>query len=299
MTILFASDLDQTLIYSRNSMGDQADEEALVEVEELDGRPQSFMTKQGQAALWNLGSSAVFLPVTTRTRTQYERVTGIHPNFVPPRYAVVSNGAVILKDGEPVTEWSETIRAQCISKKTLVDQLLPLIQAHFSEEWVLKLREADGWFVYLIIDLNRFPAEKLPFYTKLFREIGWALSLQGRKMYFMPESITKAKAMEYVKAQLKAKYVIAAGDSLLDLDLLESADYGLLALHGEAVRNQAAISAHIHVTKQQGIKAGEEILARSLEIAVQHTQARRETHGSTAAGSRENVGSGKSRGMAE
>lgn len=268
MTLLFASDLDQTLIYSKNSMGQNISEEDLVEVEKIKGKPQSYMTKKSQKALWALGTSAFFLPVTTRTQEQYERVTGIFENPHPPKFAVISNGAVVLENGEPVKEWSEEIRQQCISRKTVVDELLPLIERYFSEEWVLNIKQADGWFVYLILDRSRFPEEKIGFYIQLFKEIGWTMSLQGRKLYFMPESITKARAMEYVKKRLEADFVIAAGDSLLDLGLLESADKGLLAAHGEAVKGNAAISGHIQVTSNTGIKAGEEILAYVAKMAL-------------------------------
>src|SRR5699024_7730038 len=129
--------------------------------------------------------------------------------------------------------------------------LLPKIDQHFSEDWVLRVREADGWFVYLIIDREKFPDEKLDFYTKTFREIGWSMSLQGRKLYFMPESITKAGAILYVKERIGADYVVAAGDSLLDLYLLESADLGLLASHGEAVKSRIPVSKHIEKTEKQ------------------------------------------------
>ena len=270
MTILFASDLDQTLIYSRRSMGENTAEEDLREVERFEGKPQSFMTRKSQEALHELSEHAFFLPVTTRTQSQYERVTGIYEGNTPPRFAVISNGAVILENGEPIKEWSDRIREQCISKKTIVEELMPKIEQHFSEDWVLRIREADGWFVYLIIDREKFPDEKLSFYTKTFREIGWAMSLQGRKLYFMPESITKAGAMLYVKERVGADYVVAAGDSLLDLDLLESANLGLLAAHGEAVKSRVPVSGHIEVTKKRGIEAGEEILSRVKDTSLHY-----------------------------
>ena len=269
MTVLFASDLDQTLIYSRNSMGLDVAEDELVEVERYEDKPLSYMTKKSQADLWNLTDSTFFLPVTTRTQAQYERVTGIFEGQQAPRFAVISNGAVILENGEPIKEWSDHIRKQCVSRKTIIKELLPEIERHFSEDWVLKVREADDWFVYLIVDRAKFPDEKLDFYTTAFKKLGWGMSLQGRKLYFMPESITKAGAMEYVKERLGARYVIAAGDSLLDLDLLESADYSMLASHGEAVRSSIPVSGHIHQTAKHGIKAGEEILSRVAEISLQ------------------------------
>ncbi|RNF40268.1 hypothetical protein [Planococcus salinus] len=269
MTILFASDLDQTLIYSHRSMGPDVTPEELQVVEHLEGKPQSFMTRRGQKALWELEKSAVFVPVTTRTQEQYERVTGIYRDGQLPRFAVISNGAVILENGQPVRDWSDNIRKQCIDKKTVIEELMPEIKRHFSEEWVLRIRQADDWFVYLIVDREGFPVENLEYYTKVFREIGWGMSLQGRKLYFMPESITKAAAMEYVRDRMEAELVVAAGDSLLDLDLLESADLGFLAAHGEAVRSRSAISSHIQVTEQTGIKAGEEILAGVADISLQ------------------------------
>lgn len=270
MSLLFASDLDQTLIYSRRSMGNNIAEEDLREVERFEGKPQSYMTKKSQKSLHEIAQENFFLPVTTRTQSQYERVTGIYEGSTPPRFAVISNGAVILENGEPIKEWSDRIREQCVSKKTIVEELMPKIEEHFSEEWVLRTREADGWFVYLIIDREKFPAEKLDFYTKTFREIGWAMSLQGRKLYFMPESITKAGAMLYVKERIGAEFVVAAGDSLLDLDLLESADLGLLAAHGEAVKSRAPVSGHIEITEKQGIEAGEEILSCVKQKSLQY-----------------------------
>lgn len=270
MTVLFASDLDQTLIYSRRSMGLGVSEAELREVERFEGNPQSFMTQKSQQALWELSESAFFLPVTTRTQAQYERVTGIFKDGEVPRFAVISNGAVILENGQPIKEWSDGLRQQCITDKTVIEELLPKIAQHFSEDWVLRVRQAEDWFVYLIVDRERFPDEKLGEYTQIFREIGWDMSLQGRKLYFMPVSITKAGAMEYVKKRINAKFVAAAGDSLLDHCLLESADFGLFAAHGEAVKNSIPMSAHIEVTKQSGIRAGEEIVERIAKMAMQY-----------------------------
>jgi hydroxymethylpyrimidine pyrophosphatase-like HAD family hydrolase len=269
MKLLFASDLDQTLIYSRRSMGSEVAEEELKEVERVEGKPQSFMTEKGQAALWNLDDSTVFLPVTTRTQAQYERVTGIYEGEAPPEFAITSNGAVILENGVPIREWSDRIRKQCVSRKTIIQELMPEVERHFSEDWVLRVREADDWFVYLIIDRERFPEENLQFYINTFRKLGWEMSLQGRKLYLMPESITKAGAMEYVKERIQADYVIAAGDSLLDRCLLESADVGLLPAHGEAARSDVPMPKHIEITECHGIKAGEEILERIAEVAWQ------------------------------
>ena len=46
MTILFASDLDRTLIYSKNSRGTEVQEQDLSAVEWVEEKPTAFMTKK-------------------------------------------------------------------------------------------------------------------------------------------------------------------------------------------------------------------------------------------------------------
>src|SRR5206468_11420132 len=73
-------------------------------------------------------------------------------------------------------------------------------------------------------------------YTTLFRsaeERGWQLSMQGRKLYWVPRSLRKSAAVAEVARRTEADTVAAAGDSLLDIDLLEHADIGIAARHGE------------------------------------------------------------------
>ena len=74
---LVGSDLDRTLIYSPRALAlDMSDETAprLLAVEVHNGKPLSFMTEHCAELLVELISAAEFVPVTTRTRAQYQRV---------------------------------------------------------------------------------------------------------------------------------------------------------------------------------------------------------------------------------
>ena len=53
--------------------------------------------------------------------------------------------------------------------------------------------------------------------------------------------------------------VVAAGDSLLDADLLEEAHAGIAARHGELVASGWQM-AHVSVTEHSGVRAGAEIV---------------------------------------
>ena len=67
--ILLACDLDNTLIYSYKHRvpGDSC-------VEWLDGQEQSFMTERTQALLRQLPANVRLVPVTTRSKEQYQRI---------------------------------------------------------------------------------------------------------------------------------------------------------------------------------------------------------------------------------
>ncbi|BAS11078.1 conserved hypothetical protein [Arthrobacter sp. Hiyo4] len=108
-SILVASDLDRTLIYSARAFFlDVPDHLApdMVVAELHEGVPISFMTRTAERLLLELTRTTIFVPVTTRTEAQYRRVR--LPGAVP-EYAVTTNGGVLLKNGEPDIEWQTTV----------------------------------------------------------------------------------------------------------------------------------------------------------------------------------------------
>src|SRR5947208_5976810 len=98
MTVLVASDLDRTLIYSRKARSLGVDAADAVCVEVHDEKESSFVTAAAAAGLAALADEAVLVPVTTRIVEQYRRVR------LPgrePAYAIAANGGVLLVDGRP------------------------------------------------------------------------------------------------------------------------------------------------------------------------------------------------------
>ena len=98
---LLMTDLDSTLIYSHR----HEPPGKIVWVEQLHGHPQSYMTEKTWSYFQNQRQLRV-IPVTTRTRAQYARLEeslgtlGWHT-------ALICNGAIQLRDGKEVPEWTE------------------------------------------------------------------------------------------------------------------------------------------------------------------------------------------------
>ncbi|MBI0319957.1 HAD family hydrolase, partial [Streptomyces javensis] len=77
MSVLVASDLDRTLIYSAAALGlEMPDAEAprLLCVETYQGKPLSYLTETAAGLLAELVRTSVFVPTTTRTVEQYRRI---------------------------------------------------------------------------------------------------------------------------------------------------------------------------------------------------------------------------------
>lgn len=261
--VLVASDLDRTLIYSERALAlDGPDRLAprLLCVEVLDGRPLSFLTERAAALLAELGRRARFVPATTRTVEQYRRVNLPGPQ---PTYAICANGGQLLVDGEPDRDWRREITARIAADAAPLDEVVSRLALSADPEWTRKRRVADEQFAYLVVDRDRLPAGWLPELTGWCAERGWRISLQGRKVYAVPRPLTKSAALAEAVRRSGAGTVLAAGDSLLDADLLLAADAGWRPGHGE-LADGGWTAPGVTALAEVGVAAGEEIVRRFL-----------------------------------
>lgn len=263
--MIFASDLDQTLIYSRKSFRMQIEDKHIQLVETLDGKEISFTTHKTISLLQRLQSQAHFIPVTTRTLEQFQRITLFQKDVVP-EYAVTSNGGNILHNGKQDTAWKKNIQTKLITECMAKEDVLKEFQNISHEEWVLSQKTADDLFHYCIIDRENIPYEELASFTAWLDTQGWNHSLQGRKLYLVPKPVNKWDAIAYLKQITETKTVITAGDSLLDLCMLEGANHAFAPLHGELETKQGSLLPHITKTNEIGIYAAEEIVNRALQL---------------------------------
>lgn len=256
--MIFACDLDQTLIYSRNSMGPVEPAVELVPVEAYDGDHRSFMTRTAYRELQALSERLHFVPTTTRVYEQYKRIFGLVED-IPSRYAIVSNGGKVLVDGLPDQEWEARVRqavrencAPALEIKQVFDRLV-------TQQWIIKDRYCDELFYSVIVDRAALPSGLMEELGSLSQSLGWNCSLQGRKIYLVPVPVSKGSAVRYVKELAGASYVFAAGDSLLDESMVDVADEFVAPRHGELYRKYGGPD-RIRFTECTGIRASEEVV---------------------------------------
>lgn len=256
MSVIVATDLDRTLIYSQGAIetyGGQ--DEEVVAVERYAGAEASWMTTAAARTFAGLHERALVVPVTTRTPEQWQRITLPGP---APAYAITANGGVLLVDGRTDHSWEVSVTAE-------LAQVAPIAEvwAHAQDvcrpEWTATLRDAGGLFCYAVLHRQRLPAGFVDTAAEWARTHGWQVSLQGRKLYWVPTTLTKSAALAEVHRRVGGQQIYAAGDSLLDADLLEAADRGILARHGELFGSGWSAD-HVQVTGHQGIRAGAEIV---------------------------------------
>jgi hypothetical protein len=265
--VVVASDLDRTLIYSERALAlDVPDRRAprLLCVEVLDGRPLSFLTERAASLLIELGREAAFVPATTRTVEQYRRVNLPGPT---PTYAICANGGQLLVDGEPDQDWRREITARIAAGSAPLEEVVRRLALCADPEWTRKRRVADESFAYLVIERDRLPDGWLAELAGWCAERGWRVSLQGRKVYAVPEPLGKSAALAEVVRRGGAGTVLAAGDSLLDADLLLAADAAWRPGHGE-LADSGWTAPGVTALSEVGVAAGEEIVRRFLAAAV-------------------------------
>ena len=264
MPVLVASDLDRTLIYSAAALAltmPDARAPRLLCVEVHESKPLSYLTETAAQLLTDLGDAAVFVPTTTRTRKQYQRINLPGPE---PKYAICANGGHILVDGVSDADWHAQVQARLAEQCAPLAEVQDHLMATASPAWVRKHRIAEDLFAYLVVERELLPEEWVKELAVWAENRGWTVSLQGRKIYAVPKPLTKSAAMHEVARRTGAELTLAAGDSLLDADLLLAADKGWRPGHGELADADWTAPA-ISALPERGVLAGERILREFLK----------------------------------
>ncbi len=217
MLTLF-TDLDHTLIYSHRSKPDVE----CVQVETLNGKAQSFITEKTLeilSALVNTKKISI-IPVTTRTKEQYDRLPGLTERLCI-QYAMICNGAVLLNHGQVEERWLEK------SFELAKDEMNELLRAcdclkdvcggekvHFPYE-IMTYGVSDSTYVCADMLMNKVNQEKC--------YIGY----DSRKVYCIPKSLTKGRAVRRFRECHDVGICVAAGDSCFDVSMFHETDYAV------------------------------------------------------------------------
>lgn len=266
--LLYASDLDQTLIYSERSRGMELDPNTMLPAEMVDGRITSHISKLALERLQRIVEQIPFVPVTTRVIELYDRIH-LFRDHVVPAYAITSNGAHILKSGQIDKEWHAYIMEDVHKLSAPADEAITVFHRIAQPEWVVRESYWEDTFFSVLVKREDMPYEQVMALAPELEQLGWGLSIQGRKVYLVPLPVSKNRAIAHVKTLCGATHVIASGDSLLDLGLLQAADEAIAPAHGELYRAYGTGTLKelpFGFTARSGIVAAEDILQFVVDI---------------------------------
>lgn len=255
---LFTSDLDRTLIFSKRSIAKEISDQICIET--IDMREISYVTPKIMDILGDINNKMQFVPVTTRSSEQFNRLQ-LFQNQINPEIVILANGGIILRHGQIDDMWQQTI-------KQMMDGLtLPLttFQSFFKKQlaapYFLEWKLVDDIFFLYIVDIQQVNYLALQQFQQQIEACGWISYLQGRKFYILPQQLTKGAAVSYIKKQCDYELHFAAGDSLMDKSMLQHADYGFVPRHGELV-DYLEDASHIEIIEATGADFAEQCLSR-------------------------------------
>lgn len=209
---VFYSDLDNTLIYSyKRELGA---EKRCVEL--YQGREISFMTEESFRLLKQVRQKVMFVPTTTRTKEQYGRIDFGQEE---PEYALVCNGGILLHHGNVATDWYRDSLLLIEHGRPELEKAVELLKT--DENRSFEIRFPNELFVFTKSEAPNQTAAVLK--EALDREKVDIFS-NGTKVYVVPVQLNKGKAAARLQEMTGADEMIAAGDSLFDLPMLQEAD---------------------------------------------------------------------------
>jgi hypothetical protein len=239
----------------------------MIVVERYDERDVGFMTAACWTALGDLQDAAVLIPVTARVHRQYDRIR--FPRT--PRVAVVEAGARILVDGVADPAWDERSVAlvrECAATRAEVVARMSML------ELTEPVRSGDVALVYARAAAHAAVVE----FAHWCEEHGWQAVAQDGRIYVLPRGIGKAPAAARAAALVGGVIVVAAGDGLMDEDMLREAPLALTPEDGplwaSGRRFATAVSGYGPATAERivfaaiaAVKANEH---RPMPIATRH-----------------------------
>ena len=211
--LLFACDIDNTLILSHRHSHEGWDC-----VEWLEGREQSFISPETARGLLSLPEEVTLALVTSRTAAQFRRLR------VPgrPPLALTANGADLLTEGGPDPAWRK--ETEVLIEPWREELRRCFVQLQALEDGPSAAMADDAYLSAACAD----PAEAARWAAALQGETALEVIPSGRKVYLLPPPLNKGAAARRLMDRLGLERMIAAGDSPMDLPMLNAADVAIV-----------------------------------------------------------------------
>ena len=212
--IIFASDLDNTLIHSyvHKREGD-------ICIEYKNYIEQGYVTPKVHELIPIISEKCVFIPVTSRSIAQYLRIGYLKKHA---QYALTSNGGrllINLKEDEAWSKATDLVVKENQAEFTKIENVLSKDEDYKTT----KMIDNSYYFCYVKDGVN--PKDKFEECKKI---TSLNVELSKKKIYILPEEVDKGKSIKKVKEMLGGDLLVVAGDNSMDLSMLNVADIAIV-----------------------------------------------------------------------
>ncbi len=193
--MIFATDLDRTMIYSEKFLEDFKEE--VIHIEIFKERPISYISSKALESLKKLNQVATIIPTTMRNFEQYHRIS-LFSEYIVPKFYVINNGGAIFKDGKEDISWTRVIQNQLgqlvISYEEALQIFLNLYKGPIEQ-----YKKSDDLIWLVLGDKNQIDWEGIKAYKERIQNSGWSIDVNERKIYLYPSCINKWAALDYIR----------------------------------------------------------------------------------------------------
>lgn len=230
--MIFASDLDRTLVFSKRFLEELGDT-----VHHVSGTIVE-QTKSGYGLMFTpmisfiemIRPQVYFIPCTSRNVEQYKR---LNLGVVPP-YAVVENGCKVIRpDGRLSVEYAEYLKYELgvnlIEETPIIYE--KVVEATCMIGEVIDVRQVSN--SYVLVQPEKREKDVLNRIVNALKDVSdeYNVCVDKWKIYITHKKITKATALKWVAKKLDEEIVVAAGDTTMDEPLLNAARYAIVPEH--------------------------------------------------------------------
>ena len=179
-------------------------------VEVYESKPLSYLTETAAGLLARTRpTTAVFVPTTTRTREQYRR---IHLPGPAPKFAICANGGHLLVDGVSDPDWQRAgRRAGWPTSAPRSPRCAPTSSPPPTPPGCARSGSPRTCSPTSSSSATLLPEGWVKELAAWAEARGWTVSLQGRKIYAVPQPLTKSAAVREVARRTGASPILAAG----------------------------------------------------------------------------------------
>lgn len=211
---VFATDIDGTIITTK-----PRDKQNQVPISTTP-RGTSWMRKDNHEILLAMKEQICFVPVTTRGIVSYGTIDF---GFVPP-YALVDNGAILLRDGVVDEKWqNESLKTVESARKEFEEGRQYLVDAGLQTK-------TNSIFTIDFLDTSQKTEEEMKNIIKTFSHIvgsSYDVYSGSSYVYAIHKKMTKLAGLQRLIRELNQSLLVTAGDGGQDACMFEISDHSI------------------------------------------------------------------------